>query len=158
VRPRPASALILAVALALAVACNGSPRPPSGDPGTVVPASPDVRPTCRAPGTGLRGYVLVRTREIRFADHVGVRSEFRDPRGRRIFLLLGIPGEVGEGLPVVDPEVDLADGSVGRLLGRDRIWILAWAGEQPCDDMAVVGNELSRGSFERALRGAHILP
>jgi hypothetical protein len=142
--------------LALAMACSGggepSPRaaPPPGDAAS--------RPRCSAPGTGLRGYVLVRTREIRYADHIGVRREFRDPRGRRLYFLLGIPGGVGEGLPVADPQVEMGDGSVGRILGHDRIWVLAWDAEPPCDDMAVVGNELSRESFERALRAAHILP
>jgi hypothetical protein len=143
---------------ALAAACSGSGTP-LGGAGTSSP-SPHVatRPRCTAPGTGLRGYVLVRTREIRFPDHVGVRSEFRDPRGRLLFFLVGIPGEVGEGLPVVEDELELVDGSVARVLGRGRTWVLAWSGEPPCDDLAVVGNELSRESFERALRGAHILP
>jgi hypothetical protein len=144
-----------AAVAALAVACsNGGERSPAA---TSPPPDP-ARPRCTAPGTGLRGYVLVRTREIRFADHVGVRTEFRDPRGRRLFFLLGIPGEVGEGLPLVDGERQLVDGSTARLLGRGDTWVLSWRGPPPCDDLAVVGNELSRGSFERALRGAHILP
>jgi hypothetical protein len=57
----------------------------------------------------------------------------------------------------VDGQRDLADGSTARLLGRGDIWVLAWRGSPPCDEMAVVGNELSRESFERALRAAHIL-
>jgi hypothetical protein len=82
---------------------------------------------------------------------------FRDPQGRRLYFLLGIPGEVGEGLPFVERR-RLVDGSVGRLMGEGSTWVLAWPGRVPCQDMAIVGNEISPAAFETALRGASILP
>jgi hypothetical protein len=113
--------------------------------------------TCVQPGTGLEGYVLFRRGERRYHDHLGVRMEFRDPSGRRIYFLLGIPGEVGEGLPLAGTP-RLLDGSVGRLLGEEDRWALVWQGDPPCEDMAVVGNLISKSAFRRALRAASILP
>ena len=64
---------------------------------------------------------------------------------------------VGEGLPFVGQR-ELVDGSPGRVLGEEDRWVLAWEGPAPCRDMAIVGNDISRGAFETALQGADILP
>jgi hypothetical protein len=139
------------MALAVAVSCSGEP-PPQPQPRPEPPGPV----ACVAPGMGLEGYVLIRRSDRRYHDHLGARVEFRGPSGRRIYFLLGIPGEVGEGLPLVgSPE--LVDGSVGRFLGEEDRWVLAWRGEPPCEDMAVVGNEISAAAFRRALRNAAIL-
>jgi hypothetical protein len=139
------------VAVALAVSCSGEPAPqpqPLPEPGGPV--------ACPAPGMGLEGYVLVRRSDRRYHDHMGGRMEFRGPSGRRIYFLLGVPGEVGEGLPFVGSR-ELVDGSVGRFMGEEDRWALAWRGDPPCEDMAVVGNEISGPAFQRALRKAAIL-
>jgi hypothetical protein len=137
------------LAAAAAVACSGESAPrPHPEP---------LGPACVQPGTGLEGYVLFRRGERRYNDHVGVRMEFRHPSGRRIYFLLGIPGEIGEGLPLAGAP-RLLDGSVGRLLGEEDRWALVWQGDPPCEDMAVVGNLISKSAFRRALRAASILP
>jgi len=144
------SARAAALAAVVAVACSGEPTPRTRPepPGPVA---------CVPPGTGLEGYVLIRRGEWRYHDHLGVRMEFRDPSGRRIYFLLGIPGEVGEGLPMAGA-LRLLDGSVGRFLGEEDRWALVWQGDPPCEDLAVVGNLISEAAFRRALRAASILP
>jgi hypothetical protein len=145
---------LAALAVVVGVACRGTePRQPEPSPEPTRAG----RPACAAPGTGLQGFVLVSEDERRYPDHVGARMEFRDPEGRRIFFLLGIPGEVGEGLPLVG-EPSLVDGTPARLLGEVDRWVLAWEGEPPCRDMAIVGNEIGRSDFEAVLREASILP
>jgi hypothetical protein len=140
------------LAVLVGVACRGT-EPPKPEPSPELTAG---RPVCRAPGTGLQGFVLVREDQRRYGDHVGARMEFRDPEGRRVFFLLGIPGEVGEGLPLVG-EPALLDGTPARLLGEEDRWVLAWEGAPPCRDMAIVGNEIGRSEFEGVLRDASIL-
>jgi hypothetical protein len=140
-----------AVVVAVAVSCSGEPAPQP-----LPPPQPRGPVVCPAPGMGLEGYVLVRRSDRRYHDHLGGWMEFRGPSGRRIFFLLGVPGEVGEGLPFVGSR-RLVDGSVGRFMGEEDRWALAWRGDPPCEDMAVVGNEISGAAFKRTLRNAAIL-
>ena len=108
-------------------------------------------PRCANPVKGPDGWILVRTRDVREGDHVGVRQEYRDPRGRRLFFLLGISGEVGEGLPFAGT-IPVADGSEARLLGRDLTWALAWEAEPPCSATAVIGQGMPRSRFLAEMR------
>jgi hypothetical protein len=140
----------VALAGLLAASCAGGG---DSDAGSAPPAGRPV--VCAPPAKGVPGYVLVRRRDVPFADHIGLRLEFRDPRGRRLYLLMGIPGGVGEGLPLRSTPAVAGD-AAARFLGRDDRWVLAWDGPDPCEDMAVVGNDLSRPHFRRVLRSMGI--
>ena len=131
-------------AAALLAGCGGGPERPDA------PEAPPL-PTCGNPAKGVKGFVLVERRQFRERDHVGVRLEYRDRDGRLLTYLVGVPGEVGEGLPL-DRELHLADGNDGRLLGRGATWILAWDDEPPCTPVAVVGNRLARSRFLELMR------
>lgn len=136
----------VAMACLVAAACGGKPA------GTTDTGSRAGRPTlCAPPAKGVRGFVLVRRYDIAYRDHIGLRLEFRDGRGRRLYFLMGIPGGVGEGLPLLSTP-SVAGDAPGRFLGRDDRWVLAWEGPEPCEDMAVVGNDLSRRRFRATMR------
>lgn len=143
-------AVIVAIAGILGASCAGGPTPTaSEEPG---------RPRCAAiPGRALEGFALVDQIDVPASDHVGVRMTLRDPDGREITYLLGIEGEVGEGLPLVDSPV-LADGAVARLMGEAETWVLAWERDEPCVATAILGSGIERGGFLELLRGSGMLP
>jgi hypothetical protein len=85
-----------------------------------------------------------------------VHRTYRDESGIRLDLLLGVEGEVGEGLPLRG-QVDLASGVQGRLLGRARTWILAWEEPPPCGQTALIVNGIGRRSFRRLVAGTGLL-
>lgn len=99
---------------------------------------------------------MVRVRELREGDHTGTHRTFRAGGGRRLDYLLGIAGEVGEGLPFV-ARPTMASGGRARLLGRGRTWTLAWAEPHPCRSSAIVAAGISRPEFLRLLREARVL-
>ena len=134
---------------AILAACSPADEPGGGDPRAV--------PRCTNPAKGVEGFVLTRTREFPERGHVGVRLEYRSPRGERLFYLVGISGEVGEGLPPVD-EIELADGSDARLLGRGETWVLAWRDDPPCEPVAVVANGIGRARFLSLMRETGLVP
>ena len=104
------------------------------------------------------GFVLVRTREFRSPDRIGVREEYRHPDGRLLVHLLGVGGQVGEHASVAD-DVDLATGEPAMIFGdgENPNWSLVWSGRPPCGELAVVGNDFTRDEFEAAMRDAGLL-
>ena len=130
--------LLAAVALAAAAGCS-SPR---------APASPLL---CEPPLAPPPGFERVERVESPQADHVAVRTSYRSEDGRELHLLAGIPGEVGEGLPLVGT-LRLAEGVDARLLGADERWALVWGAEGVCDPYAVIGQGFDRRSFVGLLR------
>jgi hypothetical protein len=142
---------LTAVAVAvLGASCTGDrPAPRAGPAG---------KPRCEAqPGRGVEGFVLNRTQEIEEPDHTAVRKDYRDRRGRLLVYLLGVSGEVGEGLPFRG-QVELVTGRAARFLGRKENWTIVWEETFPCAQMAIVGNGFGREGFVRSLVDADILP
>lgn len=114
-------------------------------------------PRCETPpGRGPEGFTLERTREIDEDDRVATRLDYRDPEGRRLVYLLGLSGEIGEGLPLV-ARTTLPGGPSGRFLGQGEAWILVWEEPFPCAQMAVVGNGFGREDFVRLLVAAGLV-
>ena len=152
---RSAAALLLVAVLG--AGCTGDR--PEGTPAPA-PASPEAGPRrCDAsPGAPPEGFLLVRSREIRYSDHIGVREEYRDEDGRLLVYLLGVTGEMGEGATVVE-DVALGSGDPATLFGSGgkRGWSVVWDDQHPCPQLAIVGNGFTREEFLAALTDAMIL-
>lgn len=112
-------------------------------------------PVCEVEIAPPAGMEPLETFRERFADHVGVRLGFRDPRGRELHAFAGIPGEFGEGLPAAG-EVELVQGRTGLLTGSDRVWVVEWTQGGPCDPRAALGNGFGREGFLDVLRSSGI--
>ncbi len=123
---------------------------PSGDSAASVPQ-------CEAQLGAVEGFELSDTEEVPQPDSVGVREEYRDSEGRTLNYLLGIFGEIGEGLPFLG-EMDLATGATARFLGQDLTWVLVWDDTFPCEQVAVIGNGFQRTDFLETMREAEVLP
>ncbi|HZP89412.1 MAG TPA: hypothetical protein VFC04_00265 [Actinomycetota bacterium] len=136
------------LALLVAVGCTGG-----GDH----VESPTGPPECEARLAVPPGFRVVESFRDPYPDHVGVRLGFRDDKGREIHYLVGIPGEFGEGLPLVGP-VAVASGGPARLLGRGRTWVLAWSETGPCAAHAVLGHGFGKAEFEHVLEDAGVTP
>jgi hypothetical protein len=119
-------------------------------------ASPEAKPRCEARLGVAEGFMLVRTRDNHEARSIGVREEYRDTEGATLTYLLGIYGEVGEGLPF-EGDVELSGGATAGLLGRDLTWVLRWEDEFPCEQIAVIGNGMTRQEFEELMTEAGVL-
>jgi hypothetical protein len=131
--------------------------PPGGSGGSE--ASPEAKPRCDAsPGAPPGGFILTRSHELPYRDHVGVREEYRDQDGRLLVYLLGVMGEMGEGAPIAE-DIELATGVPATLFGTpDReAWSVVWTQELPCPQMAVVGNSFTREGFEAVMREMGLL-
>lgn len=115
-----------------------------------------TKPRCEDRPGAVEGFVLTRSRDVPQGESIGVREEYRDSEGRSLTYLLGIFGEVGEGLPS-EGELDLSGDATARLLGRDQTWVLVWEEQFPCDQIAVIGNGMSREAFEELMTEAGIL-
>lgn len=100
--------------------------------------------------------MLRNERERNFPDHVGVHRVLIDSEGRRFDYLLGVPGEVGEGLPFRG-SIRLASGRSARLVGTGETWIVVWAEPPPCRQSAVVAGGMPRAKALGLLRGAGLL-
>ena len=143
--------LVVTGAIALAAAgCGGSSAghdegeehgPPVCEPGFTTPA----------------GFRQTEAFEDPYDDHVGIRLGFVDGQGRELHYFAGIPGEFGEGLPVV-ATVEAAGGIEGPLQGSDETWVLTWTTPGPCGARAVLGNAFARGEFLQTLEDAGIVP
>jgi hypothetical protein len=137
---------LLSLVLIAAAACSGSDEPPA-----------DERRVCEVRFAAPDGFApLERFEEETYSDHVGVRLGFRDQQDREFHVLAGIPGEIGEGLPVAG-EIELTEGRTAQLLGEDRVWIALWTEDDRCDPRAVIGNGFSRETFEDALADAGLM-
>ena len=134
---------LLLAAVVMAACGNGEERPV------------DDRPVCEVRFAAPGGFEPLPAFEEDYPDHVGVRLGFRD-QGRQFHVLAGIPGEIGEGLPVVG-SVELTEGRTARLLGRDDVWIVVWEENDRCDPRAVIGNGFSRRTFREALAEAGLV-
>jgi hypothetical protein len=71
-------------------------------------------------------------------------------------VLVGIPGEIGEGLPAAG-QLELTEGSSAELVGRDDVWIAIWDEGDRCDPRAVIGNGFTQETFEEALADAGLV-
>ena len=89
---------------------------------------------------------------------MGVRQEYRDPRGRVLVYLLGVPGEIGEGATVED-QVELTSGERATLLGTvgGKNWAVVWDGAFPCERNGIVGNGFERDEFAEILETSGVL-
>jgi hypothetical protein len=140
----------VAVAL-LGAACIQGRQPPQGRDAT----RPPERCT-RIPGRGVEGFSLHRTREIEYASHVALRTEYRDRGGRRLFYLRGVLGELGEGTGESEP-VTLVDGTPATFFGQRDAWGVYWEDDPPCPQMAVIGNVFRRHDFIELMEEARVL-
>jgi hypothetical protein len=114
----------------------------------------DDRPVCEVRFAAPSGFEpLDAFEETTYPDHIGVRLGFRDEDRREFHVLVGIPGEIGEGLPSAG-ELELSEGRTARFLGEDDVWIVVWEEDDRCDPRAVVGNGFTRESFQEALADA----
>lgn len=138
--------------LLLASACGG------GGPDRARTEAASDEPARCDPAIGApAGFALVESFEDPYPDHIGVRLAFRDGDGRELHYFVGIPGEFGEGLPVVG-QVDVALGLRGSLLGAGGTWVLAWDAPGPCGAHAALGTGFTREEFLQALREAGAIP
>ncbi len=135
------AALILGFALA---GCAPSDPPSRMPDQSAAPVRCEPAPEVPA------GFEVLSTIEDPYADHIGVRVSLADAGGRELHLFSGIPGEFGEGLPVVaTPDV----GSVeGRLQGAGTVWVLTWTEQGACGGRAVLGNGFGRAAFIELLQ------
>lgn len=149
-----ARAAVAALSVVVAASCGG------GAPAPVRPETAPtgaVRPRCDVPrGRAPEGFMLIRTADRPHPDHVGVHIVYRAPGGARLDYLVGVAGEVGEGLPLVE-EVEMATGEPARLLGRDDTWVLVWPEPPPCAQSAILGNGMDRTAFDELVEGTGIL-
>ncbi len=120
------------------------------------PDGPSV-PTCEPGFSTPAGFERTESHRDPYEDHVGIRLGFVAQDGREIHYLAGIPGEFGEGLPVVG-SVEAADGVTGTLQGRDDTWVLTWRGPGPCGVRAVIGYPFTRRAFLDTLERAGVIP
>jgi hypothetical protein len=136
----------LALALAVALAgCTASE-----------PAEPEDRLVCEVRFAAPAGFAPLDPFEEEYRDHVGVRLGFRDPQGREFHVLVGIPGEIGEGLPAAG-QLELTEGRSAELVGRDDVWIAIWDEGDRCDPRAVIGNGFTQETFKEALADAGLV-
>jgi hypothetical protein len=134
--------LVLCLALVALAACEGEAEEPVDD-----------RPVCAVRFAAPNGFAPLDSFEEDYPDHVGLRLGFRDEDRREFHVLVGIPGEIGEGLPSAG-ELALTEGRTARLVGEDRVWIAIWTEGDLCDPRAVIGNGFTRDGFGAALEDA----
>ena len=129
--------------LLVLAACEGDPEQ----------SVEDQRTVCEVRFAAPSGFAPLDSFEEDYPDHVGLRLGFRDDREREFHVLVGIPGEIGEGLPPAEDLV-LSEGRTARLVGEDPVWIAIWTEGDVCDPRAVIGNGFTRESFGAALEDA----
>lgn len=117
----------------------------------------DAVETCEPGFSTPEGFRPTESFEDPYADHVGIRLGFVSDDGRELHYFAGIPGEFGEGLPVVST-VEAASGVEGPLQGSGTTWVLSWRAPGPCGVRAVLGSGFSQASFVRTLEDAGIIP
>lgn len=127
---------MVAVAVATATIAACAPEAPA----------PEEPTRCAAPIADPPGFTVTQSFDETGPGHIGIRRSLADARGHELHLFAGIPGDIGEGLPVA-ATVTLADGGIARLLGRERVWVLAWSGAAPCTPQAVLSVGMTRRAF-----------
>jgi len=142
------SCMAAAAVVTLLVGCGST-----GGPGRSAAPEP---PRCAFPYPPPSGYVAHGHLEVPTATHIGVRDVYGGFDERSIILTSGIPGEFGEGLPVVG-ELPLASGVTGSLMGEERTWLLIWGEVAPCTPLTVTGNGFTRSSFRELVVGMGLL-
>jgi hypothetical protein len=145
-------ALVLAVVL-LGLASGACDRSPGAHED---PDEGDV-PTCEPGFATPDGFTRTETFEDPYADHVGIRLGFSSDDGRELHAFVGVPGEFGEGLPLVD-SIEAAGGIEGSLQGSGTTWVLSWRAPGPCGVRAVLGSGFTREGFVDTLERAGIVP
>jgi hypothetical protein len=126
--------------------CGGSSGAGSEDP-----------PRCEIPFAVPEDFERLDTFEEPYADRVGIRVGFRDDAQRELHVLVGIPGEFGEGATLTG-EVEIAGGASGALFASvPGTWTLVWETGDPCDPRAVIGNGFTRDEFLGALAEAGLV-
>jgi hypothetical protein len=116
-------------------------------------AEDPVVPVCEVRFAAPTGFAPLETFEEPYPDHVGVRLGYRDDQRREFHVLVGIPGEIGEGLPAAGT-LELTEARTARMMGRDRVWVVVWSEGDLCDPRAVIGNGFDRDEFVDALGDA----
>jgi hypothetical protein len=125
--------------LVVVPACGGSDPPRQG------PA------VCEVSFDAPAGFERLDTFEERYPDRVGVRLDFRDDARREFHVLVGIPGEFGEGMSSAG-ELELAEGRTATLYaGPEGVWLLFWEQGDRCDPRAVIVNGFTRAELLDAL-------
>jgi hypothetical protein len=135
----------LAAVLALALASCGGPGEAADGP-----------PVCEVRFAAPSGFEPIETFEEPYPDHIGVRLGFQDEDRRQFHVLVGIPGEIGEGLPSAG-DVELTEGRSARFMGREQVWIVVWTEDDLCDPRAVIGDGFTRDTFLEALAEAGLV-
>ena len=138
------------LAIIAMVACSGSEA-------DEVSGWPKDEMLCEAGFSRPEGFRQREAFEDPYEDHVGIRLGFVDDAGRELHYFAGIPGEFGEGLPVVG-RVEAASDLGGLLQGDEGVWVLSWRAPGPCGVRAVLGSGFSRRRFLRVLREAGAIP
>jgi hypothetical protein len=108
------------------------------------------------PARGVAGFRLHGNRDIEYPTHVAMRTEYRDGKGRRLYYLRGVLGEMGEGSGEFEP-VTLVDGTPATFFGQRDTWGVFWEDVPPCPQMAVIGNFFRRQDFIELMEEARIL-
>lgn len=117
----------------------------------------EVPEACEPGFSSPEGFRPTESFEDPYVDHVGIRLGFASQDGRELHYFAGIPGEFGEGLPVV-AQVEAAGGILGPLQGAGQTWVLSWRAPGPCGIRAVLGNGFTRRGFQETLVLAGIIP
>ena len=115
-------------------------------------------PRCPPPIPVPAGFTVTADLVDPLGDRVATRSGLADARGRELHRFSGLEGEFGEGLPLVDASVLLADGSTARLLGSGRVWALVWRVDGPCASRAVFASGFRLRALLRVLEEVGTLP
>lgn len=142
--------------VAAAAACDRAVEPvDGGSPEPTAAASPStVRCPLEVPAVFVE-WEAAEEIEVEAEDHIGVRETFTS-EGRSVTLMVGIAGEVGEGLPVAGQR-ETTTGMFATLQGEADTWALTWRDAGTCGDRAVLGEGLGQADFEDLMREARIL-
>lgn len=135
--PRARGAVIRAGLLAAAAAALGACGGGGGEPGL---------PICELGFPPPRGFSVLETVEIPEADHVGVRTSYRDQDGRELHFTSGISGEFTEGA-AAQGILTVSTGARAGLFGGARDWLLMWTEDGPCTVRTAAGNGFGREEF-----------
>ncbi len=105
---------------------------------TTAPVRCDVPFTVPAP-FGVAGML-----DDRYPDHIGVRVRLRDNKDRELQFFFGVPGEYGEGAPIVGSRT-VYSGEKATLFRSPRDnWVLDWYAPGVCGSNAIFGHDFKK--------------